>query len=158
MLACGLNLVLIPLLIWPLAALAGVELGPGMIVAAATPSTLASAAVLYYGELEGTTVSAILATILTNASCFLVMPFWIFVQTGNEVESRQADRNDLQTIVFCRACPSAWLSWSACTAVRGLGDSPEAVVKHAGPDRNPGDGFFGCGKNGAASFPIGVAC
>ena len=86
LLACVLNLVLIPLLIWPLAALAGTELGPGMIVAAATPSTLASAAVLtrYAG---GNDSVAIMVTIITNASCFLVMPFWIFVQTGNDVES-----------------------------------------------------------------------
>lgn len=86
LLACTLNLVLIPLMIWPLAALAGVELGPGMIIAAATPSTLASAAVLtrYAG---GDDSVAIVVTIITNATCFLVMPFWIMVQTGSEVES-----------------------------------------------------------------------
>jgi sodium/bile acid cotransporter 7 len=86
LLAVALNLVLIPLLIWPLAALAGAELGPGMIIAAATPSTLASAAVLtrFAG---GDDSVAIMVTIITNASCFLVMPFWIFVQTGNEIES-----------------------------------------------------------------------
>ena len=86
LLACCLNLILIPLLIWPLAALAGTELGPGMIVAAATPSTLASAAVLtrYAG---GNDSVAIMVTIITNSSCFLVMPFWIFVQTGNDIES-----------------------------------------------------------------------
>jgi sodium/bile acid cotransporter 7 len=88
MLACALNLVLIPLLIWPLASLAGVELGPGMIIAAATPSTLASAAV-FTRRAGGDDSVSILATILTNASCFLVMPFWILVQTGKEVESSQ---------------------------------------------------------------------
>lgn len=86
LLACALNLILIPLLIWPVAFLAGPELSPGMIIAAATPSTLASAAVLtrYAG---GDDSVAILATIITNASCFLVMPFWIYVQTGNEIPS-----------------------------------------------------------------------
>lgn len=86
LLACTLNLVFIPLLIWPLAALAGTELAPGMIIAATAPSTLASATVLtrYAG---GNDSVAIMVTIITNASCFLVMPFWIFVQTGNEIES-----------------------------------------------------------------------
>lgn len=86
LLGCALNLILIPLLIWPLASLAGPELSSGMIIAAATPSTLASAAVLtrYAG---GDDSVAILTTIITNASCFLVMPFWIYVQTGNEIPS-----------------------------------------------------------------------
>lgn len=86
LLATVLNLLIIPLLIWPLAALAGAELGPGLIVAAATPSTLASAAVLtrYAG---GDDSVAIMVTILTNSTCFLVLPFWIMVQTGNQIES-----------------------------------------------------------------------
>ncbi len=85
-LACVLNLVLIPLIIWPLAALAGAELGPGMMIAAATPSTLASAAVLTR-RAGGDDSISIMVTILTNATCFLVMPFWIYVQTGNEIGS-----------------------------------------------------------------------
>ena len=44
LLGAAFNLILIPLLVWPLAALAGTELGPGIIITAATPSTLASAA------------------------------------------------------------------------------------------------------------------
>ena len=84
-LASSFNMVLIPVLIWPLAALAGTELAPGMIVAATAPSTLASAAVLTR-RAGGDDSVAILVTIITNASCFLVMPFWIYLQTGNEVE------------------------------------------------------------------------
>ncbi|MFK7765827.1 MAG: bile acid:sodium symporter family protein [Mariniblastus sp.] len=84
--ACVMNLVLIPLLIWPLAALVGAELGPGMIIAAATPSTLASASVLTR-RAGGDDSISIMVTILTNATCFLVMPFWILVQTGNEIQS-----------------------------------------------------------------------
>lgn len=85
-LACALNLILIPLLIWPLAALAGTELGPGMIIAAATPSTLASASVLTRHAGGDDSVS-IMVTIVTNATCFLTMPLWILIQTGNEFES-----------------------------------------------------------------------
>ena len=84
--ACLLNLVMIPLVIWPLASLAGQELGPGMIIAAATPSTLASAAV-FTRRAGGDDSVSIMVTILTNASCFLAMPFWILVQTGEAVES-----------------------------------------------------------------------
>lgn len=86
LLACVLNLGLIPIMIWPLASLAGAELGPGMIIAAATPSTLASAAV-FTRRAGGDDSVAMMVTILTNASCFLVMPFWILVQTGEQVES-----------------------------------------------------------------------
>ena len=88
LLGTAFNLVLIPLLVWPLAALAGTELGPGIIITAATPSTLASAAVLtrYAGGDDGV---AVMVTILTNATCFFVMPFWIFLQTGDQIESAQ---------------------------------------------------------------------
>ncbi len=98
-LACVLNLVLIPLLIWPLAALAGMELGPGMIIAAATPSTLASAAVLTRRAGGDDSVS-IMVTILTNATCFLVMPFWILVQTGNEIESSRLTGTIYKLLLF----------------------------------------------------------
>ena len=88
LLGAAFNLILIPLLVWPLAALAGTELGPGIIITAATPSTLASAAVLtrYAG---GDDSVAVMVTILTNATCFFVMPFWIFLQTGDQIDSAQ---------------------------------------------------------------------
>jgi sodium/bile acid cotransporter 7 len=86
LLACALNLIGIPLLVWPLVGLVGIELGPGMMVAAATPCTLASAAV-WTRRAGGDDSVAIVVTIITNSSCFLVMPFWIYVQTGNSIES-----------------------------------------------------------------------
>ena len=86
LLACVLNLVVIPLTIWPLVSLVGAELGGGMIVAAATPCTMASAAV-WTRRAGGNDGVAILVTILTNATCFIVMPFWIFVQTGSSIDS-----------------------------------------------------------------------
>ncbi len=86
LLACAMNVVAIPLLVWPLAALAGPELGPGMLVAAATPCTLASAAV-WTRRAGGNDSVAIMVTILTNGSCFLVMPFWLNLQTGSSIES-----------------------------------------------------------------------
>lgn len=86
LLASSLNVIAIPLLVWPLAPWAGAELGPGMIVAAATPCTLASAAV-WTRRAGGNDSVAIMVTIITNATCFLVMPFWIYLQTGNTIAS-----------------------------------------------------------------------
>lgn len=88
LLACALNLIAIPLLAWPVSMLVGPELGPGIIIAGATPSTLASAAVLTR-RAGGNDGIAVLVTILTNATCFLVLPFWIYIQTGNQIESSQ---------------------------------------------------------------------
>ena len=88
LLGAAFNLILIPLLVWPLAALAGTELGPGIIITAATPSTLASAAVLTRAA-GGDDSVAVMVTIFTNATCFFVMPFWIFLQTGDQIDSTQ---------------------------------------------------------------------
>lgn len=86
-LATTLNLVAIPLLVWPFAWMAGPELGPGLLIAAATPSTLASAAV-WTRRAQGNDGISIMVTIITNASCFLVLPLWIYVQTGDQVDSK----------------------------------------------------------------------
>jgi sodium/bile acid cotransporter 7 len=85
LLACLLNSAVIPLIVWPLVRGVGGDLGAGMMIAAATPCTLASAAV-WTRRAGGDDSVAIMVTILTNASCFLVMPFWIFMQTGNSIE------------------------------------------------------------------------
>jgi len=85
-LATILNIGIIPLIAWPLAGLAGSELGPGILIAAATPSTLASAAVWTRRALGNDSV-AIIVTIITNASCFFVLPFWIYLQTGSRIDA-----------------------------------------------------------------------
>jgi sodium/bile acid cotransporter 7 len=83
-LASLLNIGVIPLLVWPFSKLVGDDLGAGMLVAAATPCTLASAAV-WTRRAGGNDAVAILVTLLTNGSCFLVMPFWLYLQTGESV-------------------------------------------------------------------------
>lgn len=77
LLAFAINLVALPLLAWPWAGLLGAELGPGLIVLAATPSTMASAAVLTR-RAGGNEVVAVINTLLTNGLCFLFMPFWVW--------------------------------------------------------------------------------
>lgn len=84
LLASGLNMIAIPLLVWPLVGIVGGDLGAGLMVAAATPCTLASSAV-WTRRAGGDDSVAIMVTILTNATCFLTMPFWIYVQTGNSI-------------------------------------------------------------------------
>ena len=86
LLASILNVGLIPLLVWPFAGFARVEIGCGMIVAAATPCTLATGAV-WTRRAGGNDGIAMMVTIITNSTCFIVMPFWIFWLTGVEIES-----------------------------------------------------------------------
>lgn len=85
-LATILNIGIIPILAWPFAGFAGPELGPGILIAAATPGTLASAAV-WTRRAGGNDGVAVMVTIITNASCFFVLPFWIFVQTGDQIDA-----------------------------------------------------------------------
>ncbi|MEL7497847.1 MAG: bile acid:sodium symporter [Planctomycetota bacterium] len=99
LLASFLNVGVIPLLAWPFAGWAGPELGPGILIAAATPSTLASAAVLTRRAMGNAQV-AVMVTILTNASCFLVLPFWIFLQTGNQLDGDLLTQTIYKLLLF----------------------------------------------------------
>ncbi len=82
LLAVAVNFGLLPLFAW---GLAGAVLTPmmaaGVYVAAATPCTLASAAV-WTRRAGGNDGIAILVTILTNSSCFVVTPLWLYVTAG----------------------------------------------------------------------------
>jgi sodium/bile acid cotransporter 7 len=57
----------------------------GVLVAAATPSTLASASV-WTRRAGGNDAVAIMVTVITNATCFLVTPFWLLTTTGQAAE------------------------------------------------------------------------
>ena len=85
LLASILNVGLIPILVWPFTGFAGLEIGCGMIVAAATPCTLATGAV-WTRRAGGNDGVAMMVTIITNSTCFIVLPFWIFWLTGIEIE------------------------------------------------------------------------
>lgn len=86
LLAITLNVVLVPILAWPMSLCLDVELGYGLIVAAAAPCTLASAAV-WTRRAGGDDSVAILVTIVTNAFCFLITPFWVFLLIGDASET-----------------------------------------------------------------------
>jgi sodium/bile acid cotransporter 7 len=81
LLAVALTYGALPLAAWALSWLLRGDLAPGLQVAAATPCTLASAAV-WTRRAGGNEAVAILVTVLTNASCFIVTPLWLWTMTG----------------------------------------------------------------------------
>ncbi len=82
--AIFLNLVAAPLLAWPLSRFLGSELGPGLILAAAVPSTLASSAV-WTRRAGGNDSVSMVVTIVTNLLCFVVTPAWVYGLIGISV-------------------------------------------------------------------------
>lgn len=90
MLAVVVNFLLLPLFAWgivsllPTGLLSG-DMACGVLVAAATPCTLASASV-WTRRAGGNDAVAILVTVITNATCFLVTPFWLLTTTGQAAE------------------------------------------------------------------------
>ena len=85
LLGSAINIVLVPCLAILLSRLLRGELSIGIIVAASVPCTLASAAV-WTRRADGNDVTAILITLLTNATCFLWMPIWIVLGTQTQTE------------------------------------------------------------------------
>jgi sodium/bile acid cotransporter 7 len=71
------------------ALLARVQLHPdlalGLLIAASVPSTLASASVMTR-RAGGNDAVSLLATLVTNASCVVVTPAWLYATTGQAVE------------------------------------------------------------------------
>jgi solute carrier family 10 (sodium/bile acid cotransporter), member 7 len=99
LIASGLNIVVIPILLWPLALWVGGDLGMGMLIAGAAPSTLASAAV-WSRRAGGDDSIPMVVTIITNGSCFLVMPMWIYLQSGQSVEREILTKTVLNLLFF----------------------------------------------------------
>jgi solute carrier family 10 (sodium/bile acid cotransporter), member 7 len=99
LLAFFLNVFGIPLMAWPFVVWLGGELGPGMMIAAATPSTLATATVLSR-RAGGDDSIPMLVTILTNGTCFLVMPLWIYCQSGRSVEIELLNATVINLLFF----------------------------------------------------------
>jgi sodium/bile acid cotransporter 7 len=88
MLAVLLNSAALPLVTWLVGAtllkgLVSDDLIGGLMVAAATPCTLASAAV-WTRRAGGNDALSIVVTVVTNATCFLVTPFWLLQTTGQQ--------------------------------------------------------------------------
>jgi sodium/bile acid cotransporter 7 len=99
MIASALNLIAIPLMAWPLSLLLGENLGAGLIVTAAVPSTLASAAV-WTRRAGGDDSVAIVVTIITNSVCFLVTPAWVYGLSGRVIPSELLTGTILKLFLF----------------------------------------------------------
>ncbi len=76
LLAIAINVGLLPLFAWLVSLGLSEDLAPGLLVAAATPCTLASAAV-WTRKAGGDPAIAIMVTIITNAGSFIITPAWL---------------------------------------------------------------------------------
>ncbi|MCH5377856.1 MAG: bile acid:sodium symporter [Planctomycetes bacterium] len=87
LLASAINYSLVPLLAWAICLALGAwsgfsqDMGFGILVAATTPCTLASAAV-WTRRAGGNDAVAVMVTMLTNLLCFLVTPGWLWLTMG----------------------------------------------------------------------------
>jgi sodium/bile acid cotransporter 7 len=91
-LAAGLSSIVAPPLGWLVSRMLPVELASGVILATTVPCTLATAAV-WTRRAGGNDAVAFLVTIITNLSCFLVVPAWLWLLMGRtaQVDIRRAE-------------------------------------------------------------------
>lgn len=89
LLGSSLNLGVLPLLAWPVALFAQPWLGRdtayGILVAATSPCTLASASV-WTRRAGGNDAVAMMVTVATNLLCFIVTPLWLVAMTGSHAD------------------------------------------------------------------------
>jgi len=85
LLAIAINFGLLPLLCLAIVPWLRQDLGFGLMVAAAVPSTIASAAV-WTRVAGGNDAIALQVTMATNLLCFVVTPTWLILATGEHVE------------------------------------------------------------------------
>ena len=86
LLAVLVNLGLLPLFAWGVSTGLGADFGGGLLVAAVTPCTLASASV-WTRRAGGNDTAAILVTVITNLFCFLITPAWLGVMMADRLAS-----------------------------------------------------------------------
>ena len=85
LLATLVNFGWLPLVAWALSGAVDPAFRAGFLVVAATPCTLASAAV-WTRRGKGNEVTALMTTVLTNASSFLITPLIVFLLLGQTAE------------------------------------------------------------------------
>jgi sodium/bile acid cotransporter 7 len=90
LLAIGITYGILPVFAWCISWLLQADLGLGLLVAASTPCTLASASV-WTRRAGGNDAISTLVTILTNATCFFVTPLWLLALTGKSVGIENPD-------------------------------------------------------------------
>jgi len=90
LLGVAINYGFLPLVAWGVAQFLRPDLAIGLLIAAAIPSTLASAAV-WTGRAGGNDAVAILVMMVTNLTCFIVTPAWLLLTTGAKVQGEYAE-------------------------------------------------------------------
>lgn len=80
------NIGLLPLVAWGTVLLFPSAFDQGLLLMAAVPCTLASAAV-WTRRAGGNDAVALVVTMFTNFTCFLTVPFWIWLTTGGDVQT-----------------------------------------------------------------------
>ncbi|GIW95244.1 MAG: transporter [Pirellulaceae bacterium] len=83
LLAASVNMGTVPLMAWAVAYFFPNDLRDGLLVAAATPCTLASASV-WTRRAGGNDAVSLIVTVVTNLLCFLLTPFWLWITGGHQ--------------------------------------------------------------------------
>ncbi len=94
-LGVAVNMIIVPLLAWGVSRFLPSPLDVGMILAAAVPCTLASAAV-WTRRAAGNDAVALVVTMVTNFACFVTTPLTLLYLSGADVRGATA----LQGLVF----------------------------------------------------------
>jgi sodium/bile acid cotransporter 7 len=96
LLAVAVTFGLLPLIAWGVSFGLSPELKGGLLVAAVTPCTMASATV-WTRKAGGNDTAATVVTVVTNLVCFLVTPVWMYLMTG---ESNRQSLGDVGKMVL----------------------------------------------------------
>lgn len=84
--ACSTNYLLIPLMGWALMSFQRTpDFTIGLMIACSTPCTLAACSV-WTRKAGGNDAVSLLTTLMTNAACFIVAPFWLTMAASKSVE------------------------------------------------------------------------
>jgi sodium/bile acid cotransporter 7 len=107
LLGTAINFLLVPLLAWGASLLFVQDLAVGLLVAAAAPSTLASASV-WTRRAKGNDSVSMMITIFTNLICFVATPAWVVVTTGLDTSVQSLSFSALATkLLLLVVCPMA---------------------------------------------------
>jgi sodium/bile acid cotransporter 7 len=94
LLGFAVNYGFLPLAAWGISFALRADTAAGLLVAAATPCTLASAAV-WTRRAGGNDAVALFVTVLTNALCFLLTPLWLTLTLGSRAEGVTIDAGEM---------------------------------------------------------------
>lgn len=85
-----INIGLLPLFAWGLSLLLPDAMAKGLLVAAATPCTLASASV-WTRRAGGNDSIATMVTVVSSLLCFVVTPMWLWLMLGKTSQSKELE-------------------------------------------------------------------